>query len=344
MNSERRSMLAISLLSAFAFSLYTMHMGNAYAQAEPPLTVAPFKGVYSVGMTVIVFGEVNASFTPGSNVAVKVTNPNGQTYQNVNAKLDESGSYTVEFKLEGSQAVVVGIHSVEATYQSLKATASFEVKEKASLKINADKSSFNLGDTVVITGTVTPRLVERVEIRIYNPDNVVWKFFAVTPDRIRTDGTFSVEVGELSGKLSIPGKYRVEASYAGNIASASLQFDVKTSGKVTPGRFMLVDQSGKQMEEIFVGQQVLVQADVRNNLQEKQPFAYLVLINDADGFTVSLSWITGTLPASETLSAAQSWIPDNAGRYTVKVFVWESVSNPNPLTTKVPETSVTVTE
>jgi hypothetical protein len=335
-------MLLLSLV--LTMSLYVVSLSDVYAQVEPPLTVSPFKGVYSVGMSVTLFGDVTGSFTPGSNVALKVTNPNGQTYQNANAKLDENGSYTLEFKLDGGQATVVGTHSVEATYQSLKATASFEVKDKASLKVNADKSTFDLGELVVLTGTVTPRLLEPVEIKIYNPDNVIWKFYAVSPDKIRTDGTFRAEVAELSGKLSVPGTYNVEVSYADGTASTSLKFNVKSTGKVTPGRFMLVDQSGKQLEEIFVGQQVLVQADVRNNLEQKQPFAYLVLINDGDGFTVSLSWITGTLPSGETLSAAQSWIPDNAGRYTVRVFVWEDVASPNPLTTKVPETTVDVTE
>jgi len=340
-NHKLRSVLAISLLSTFAFSLIT-NANNAYGQAEPPLTVVPFKTVYSVGMTVTLFGQVTGSFTVGSSVTVKVTNTGGQAYQNANAKLDESGSYTFEFKLEGAQATM-GVHNVEVTYQNLKATATFEVKEKASLKINVEKNKFDLGEIVVITGTVTPRLLEPVEIKIYNPDNVVWKFYAVSPDKIRNDGTFRAEVAELSGKLSKPGKYKVEATYADRTASASLQFDVGVSGKVTPGRFMLVDQSGKQLEEFFVGQQVLVQADVRNNLQEKQPFSYFVLINDAEGFTIALSWITGTLPPGETLSAAQSWIPDNAGRFTVKVFIWKSVSEPEPLG-KALERAVRVTE
>jgi len=339
-----RSILAISLLSVFVFSLYSMYLDYAYAQQKPPLSVAPFKGDYAVGMTVTLIGEVTGSFSANDPVSIKVTNPNGQTYKDATAKLDEAGSFTLQFKLEGAQASVVGVHTVEATYKSLKANASFEVKEKPTLTINVAKNSYNLGDVVTVTGKVTPRILSPVEIRIYGFNNTIWKTIAVDADKIRTDGTFSIDVGELSGRNAQPGKYRVEASYAEKLATASLTFDVKVSGKVTPGRFMLVDQSSKPLEEIFVGQQVLIQADVRNNLQVKQPFAYLVLINDADGFTVSLSWITGTLPASETLSAAQSWIPDNAGRYTVKVFVWESVSNPNPLTTKVPETSVTVTE
>lgn len=335
-------MLVISLLSTIAFSLYTIYADSAYAQEQQPLSVAPFKGAYSVGMTVILIGDVTGSFTPNDAVSIKVTNPDGQTYQNANAKLDEGGAYTFQFKLEGAQATVLGVHTVEATYKSLKANASFEVKEKPKLTLSLDKTNYNLGDVVTITGKVEPRILSPIEIRIYGFNNTVWKFVVVSADKIRNDGTFSIEAGELLGKNVLPAKYRVEATYADNLASASLQFDVKVTGKVTPGRFMLVDQSGKQLEEVFIGQQVLVQADVRNNLQEKQPFSYFVLINDADGVTISLSWITGTLPAGETLSAAQSWIPDAEGRFTVKAFVWKSVSEPEPLG-KALEKSITVT-
>ncbi|MFQ5969681.1 MAG: hypothetical protein ACE5J2_04210 [Nitrososphaerales archaeon] len=343
MKSKARNMLVISLFSTFAFSLYVTEL-NTYAQEPPPpLTVAPFKGVYGIGMTVILFGDVTGSFTPGSDVEITVTNPDGQSYQNANAKLDETGSYSYEFTLEGSQATVLGVHTVETRYQGLKATTSFEVRQKAVLTISVEKNTFDLGDQVTIIGTVTPRLIDPVEVKIYNPNGAVWKFIAVSADKIRADGTFIGEAGELSGKLSIPGKYKVEAEYADGTATAMLEFNVVASGTVTPGRFLLVDQSGKGLEDIFVGQQVLVQADIRNNAQEKQPFTYFVLINDADRITISLSWITGTLPVAETLSAAQSWIPDEPGSYTVKIFVWESVSNPSPLGKSL-EMTVTVTE
>ncbi len=331
MKVELKSILTVSVLLSLASSIYTMHLNSVYAQERGPLTVAPFKGVYSVGMTVLLFGKVNTTFTAGSSVTIKVTNPNGQTYQNTNVQVDQNGTYTYQFKLEGGQASILGVHTVEVTYQNLKATATFEVKEKPALKLNVSKNTFDLGDTVVLTGTVSPRLLEPVQIRIFNPNNVIWKFFAVSPDKIPADGTFTAEIGELSGKLSIPGKYRVEATYAGNLASTSLEFDVVAKGKVTPGRFMLVDQSGKALDKVAVGQQVLVQADIRNNQQEKQQYAYLVLITDSNGFTVSLSWIQGTLPVNETLSAAQSWVPDVAGTFTIKAFVWKSVADPEIL-------------
>ncbi len=342
MKLELKSIMVISVFFSLASSIYTMHLDNAYAQERGPLTVAPFKGVYSVGQTVLLFGKVNTTFTAGSSVTIKVTNPNGQTYQNTNVQVDQNGTYTYQFKLEGDQATVLGVHTVEATYQSLKATGTFEVKAKPSLQLSASKSTYEWGDTVVLNGTVTPRLIEPLQIRISNPNNVIWKFFAVSPDKILSDGTFTAEIGELSGKLSIPGKYRVDASYAGNLASTSLEFSVVATGKVSPGRFMLVDQSGKGIDKIAVGQQVLVQADIRNNQQEKQQYAYLVLITDSNGFTVSISWIQGTLPVNETLSAAQSWVPDGAGTFKIQIFVWKSVSVPEILGKTLART-VTVT-
>lgn len=338
------SVLLISLLLTIASS-GVMQAGTIYAQEEetPPLTAEPFKGTYSVGMSVVIFGALSSSFTPGSSVSVSVTNPNGQTYETANAELNEAGEYRFELNLEGSQASVLGTHTVEVTYQSLAASTSFEVKEQASLTLSMENDKFNLGDIVAITGTVTPRLVEPVEIKVYNANNEIWKFLAVSPDGIRNDGSFKAELGELSGKLSIPGKYRVEASYADNTADAMIEFDVIVTGKVTPGRFMLVDQTGNPLEEVFIGQQVLVQADIRNNLPDKQPFSYFVLITDNDGFTVSLSWITGTLPVGETLSAAQSWIPDNVGTFNVRIFMWKSITEPEPLGKSL-ETAVNVGE
>lgn len=337
----RRSFLAASLLVTLLVSLATLNASHAQ---EEPLTVFAFKRVYSVGMTVTLFGDVTGSFTPNENVSVKVTNPNGQTYKNANAKLDEEGSYTFQFKIEGAQASVLGVHTVEATYKSLTATTSFEVVQKPTLSISLDKTSYDIGDLVVVSGTVNPVVREPIEIRIYGFNNTAWKFVTVNAQNILNDGTFSVEVGELLGKNVKAGRYRVEASYADGLATAMLQFDVTVSGKAVVGRLMPVDQTGRMLNEIFTGQQVLLQADVRNNLDERQPFAYLVLIKDANGITVSLSWITGTLPPSETLSAAQSWVPEEAGRFTVEVFLWESVATPVPLTAKVPTISIIVEE
>ncbi len=91
--------------------------------------------------------------------------------------------------------------------------------------------------------------------------------------------------------------------------------------------------------EALVDTQVQIAADLTNNQNRAQPFAYLVQIQNEDGVTVSLSWITGSLEPGQFMNPSQSWTPTNTGKYTAQIFVWESVDNPDalsvPLTIKI---------
>jgi hypothetical protein len=86
---------------------------------------------------------------------------------------------------------------------------------------------------------------------------------------------------------------------------------------------------------VSVDQQVQITADLTTGQDREQPFAYLVQIQDEDGVTVSLAWITGSLSAGQSFSPALSWIPTAPGTYTATVFVWESVDNPTALSPPV---------
>ena len=85
--------------------------------------------------------------------------------------------------------------------------------------------------------------------------------------------------------------------------------------------------------EVLVDHQVQITADLTNNQKRDQPFAYLVQIQNEDGITISLSWITGSLAPGQSMSPSQSWTPTEIGRYNAQIFVWESVDNPDALST-----------
>ena len=94
----------------------------------------------------------------------------------------------------------------------------------------------------------------------------------------------------------------------------------------------IVDSFGNAITgAVKVGQQIQITADLTNGQDRDQPFAYLVQIQDGNGVTVSLSWITGTLTAGQSLNPAQSWTPQSSGTYTAQIFVWQSIDNPNAL-------------
>jgi len=103
----------------------------------------------------------------------------------------------------------------------------------------------------------------------------------------------------------------------------------------------IVDSFGNAINgTVKSGQQIQVTADLTNGQDRDQPFAYLVQIQDANGVTVSLSWITGTLTSGQSLNPAQSWTPSASGTYTAQIFVWQSIDNPNALS---PPLSTTIT-
>jgi hypothetical protein len=100
----------------------------------------------------------------------------------------------------------------------------------------------------------------------------------------------------------------------------------------------VVDAFGNSLAEVQVDQQVQITADLANGQDRDQPFAYLVQIQDDNGVTVSLAWITGSLTAGQSFSPALSWIPNAPGTYTATAFVWESVDNPTALSPPVKTT------
>ncbi len=103
----------------------------------------------------------------------------------------------------------------------------------------------------------------------------------------------------------------------------------------------IVDAFGNSLDTVSADQQVQIVADLANGQDRSQAFAYLVQVQDANGVTVALSWISGTLEAGQSLSPSTSWIPSEAGTYTATAFVWESVDNPTALSPPV-TTDITV--
>ncbi len=96
----------------------------------------------------------------------------------------------------------------------------------------------------------------------------------------------------------------------------------------------VVDGQGNPLASISVDTRVHFEADLISGQDKEQDYAYLVQIEDANGVIIKLDWSGGVMPAGGSQNAAQSWIPDTPGAYTVTMFAWESVSNPTALSPK----------
>ena len=81
----------------------------------------------------------------------------------------------------------------------------------------------------------------------------------------------------------------------------------------------------------FVDEQIMLMADISNNQDTQQDFAYITQVRNDDNVVISLSWLTGSLSPRQSFSPAQSWIPTESGLYHIQVYVWESIDNPSAL-------------
>ena len=81
----------------------------------------------------------------------------------------------------------------------------------------------------------------------------------------------------------------------------------------------------------YVDEQIMIMADISNNQDRPQNFAYLTQVKNDQGVVISLSWLTGSLSPGQSFSPAQSWTPTETGTFHIQVFVWESIDNPEAL-------------
>jgi len=152
-------------------------------------------------------------------------------------------------------------------------------------------------------------------LRVSEGDTITVKYTDKTlpaPAALSESGVETVEVEEL-------------------FDSANIGYLIPPLERAVASEPKIVDHKGESISELSVSQQVLIQSEITNSQKKKQPFAYIVQIKDDEGVTISLSWVTGELPPKESLKAAQSWILDAQGIFSVEIFVWESIDNPTAL-------------
>jgi len=90
-------------------------------------------------------------------------------------------------------------------------------------------------------------------------------------------------------------------------------------------------QTSSEDKVHFVDEQIMIMADISNNQDTQQTFAYITQVRNDDNVVISLSWLTGSLSPRQSFSPAQSWIPSEPGVYHIQVYVWESIDNPSAL-------------
>lgn len=129
---------------------------------------------------------------------------------------------------------------------------------------------------------------------------------------------------------TLPSPYSINDSIDA-VTNSVLTSQTHTLEKVAFGNTILADNFGMTVQDPKVGQQLQVVSEIQNKQSYEQPFVYLVQVKDSAGTVVWLSWFKGSLAINQKLGVSQSWLPFEAGTYTVETFVWKSLENSSPL-------------
>jgi hypothetical protein len=100
---------------------------------------------------------------------------------------------------------------------------------------------------------------------------------------------------------------------------------------VSPLSIGLESIVGDPLQIVRVGDQVVVDVELKNQDNAVQPYAAIIEIRDSDGITVSLNWMAGSINGKNLTNVGISWTPEEAEEYQIRTFVITNLTSPEIL-------------
>ncbi|MGH9934209.1 MAG: hypothetical protein ACRD3Z_03730 [Nitrososphaerales archaeon] len=214
------------------------------------------------------------------------------------------------------------------------------MKRKTAISIATDKTSYRLGDTIRITASLVDTSGNTgVAGRTVSGALTTPTLQVRTLTFVDGKASYTLANTDAVGTWTLSAGFPGDQSYFGT--NAQKTFSVTREGVITPpievplemvslSSVLFKDQQGERLQEVTVGQAVMIEAGVTSNFETTEEVTYISQVKNADGITVALSWITSTLASGQELELAVSWTPEESGEYTAEIFVWKSVKDPQP--------------
>jgi hypothetical protein len=231
-------------------------------------------------------------------------------------------------------------------------------------EFSSDKPSYNVGDRVTVTisdpdANRKPDVADSLtEIRVFSESDRVGEELSAI-ETGRDTGVFRLTFGTASGSsggaISVRSGDEVTIEYTDEFPADFEEEEddkdftyvvnfggVGNIGSAGASAPSVRDVSGGAVDDVSVGQQVVLTTQVSNNIDDELPFVALVEVRDSSGITIYLAWQTGVLDAGDRSEVGLSWTPEEPGDYQVRTFVISSLNNPQVLTQEVMTTNITV--
>jgi hypothetical protein len=158
----------------------------------------------------------------------------------------------------------------------------------------------------------------------------------VVPNKLLSNGTLSYVRSLVHG-----GAYEFSMTASNNSSTTYLVRDLALhprhvvllygSDLVSPSAVGVLDAFGSPATKVTAGEQLVLFANLTNYGSWVQNFTALIEVRDSSGITYFLGDQTGTVDADGMVQVQETWVSDEPGVYTLRVFVTSDLSNPEVL-------------
>jgi hypothetical protein len=224
------------------------------------------------------------------------------------------------------------------------------------INVTTDRSVYIIGEKVTVSGIasipsassdVSPTVPKNLANATI-PRSVSLKIFDSKNELFLSRDVPTVAGGKYSYTFAAgePDLYTVRVEVNGFAASIAFQVKelAKAKDKVTISEIEFEDEKGSSLTMAKVGQQILIKTPIRNALQSSQDYVYIVQLKDSNQATILLTWKRGSITPQGLSVPAVVWTPKDEGTYGVEIFVWSSLTLPEPLSYHVVKTTLRVSK
>jgi hypothetical protein len=240
---------------------------------------------------------------------------------------DDTSPGTGPIRIEKAVSVVPGRISV--TFDKNEYSPFDEVKiELVAQSFNADRNKIDVLEGKVVMRTSSGNSFFPNMTEAGTSTGVFIGKVELTADQEEKQGDLLVKGGE---------SIRVSAGiFPGIDVTAIARINAPTSNTELKSGIISVSapsiSTPDNADTVKLGANATITASITNTKLSEQPFVFIVQVIDARGFTSELSFVTGKIMPERSMSINHMWTPDASGTYTVRVFVWDTLSQPNVLT------------
>lgn len=269
----------------------------------------------------------------------------------------QPGSYnlSVDVSKEGFAAghSLLTIHVMEGPELSTK---HIELPE---LSASSVQQQYFVGDVVDILGRGSAPNSHSIVLQVFNSND---KLFTRAQTQADSEGSFvwsfrlptDAPIGEWIVRIKesdrlVTASFDVisnlkdeeETSRAGEAdqLTGSTEF---VPERISVSEIALTNDLGTKLEKTNVNTSVLIRTTADNNEDKNRNFAYIVQVKDSTGIVVKLDTVEGTVSGKKSITLAVSWTPEAVGIYELEVFVWKSLSEPEPLLLNTQDMQISV--